>query len=151
MPVSLTGFENCRGEPFLVRAVRKMLGCQGEAISKVVDLSVFALDAGAKKVAGIKLQTGLIGPEFEFMLVYPDFGSKCELTCTFVEYKIVVIAIAVMQLGVLLCYALANAPKFAKIEGCECNRTQITCRYECRIDRGKAICMDAQKVIQYAT
>ena len=62
MLVSLSRHQDCRRKIGMMGAVWKMLRGERQAISEVIYSSVFSFDFGTKKITGLELQTGLIGP-----------------------------------------------------------------------------------------
>src|SRR6266567_1920981 len=129
----------------MVRRIWKALRFKAEGGAPSVCLTAFS-DASIKEVASIKLYARLIGYDFKHPSVrrivnFRRYGAV-------IEHKIVIVAVALLQLLVVVINARSDRGRFAEIEGCPLNLRQFAGRNRGFIGRSIAAGIDLQFVFE---
>src|SRR5713226_5113093 len=118
-----------------------MLGLQAEGSSAPIRPASFTLDAAVEVVASVELNARLVRENFEYAAAggFLDSRSQCGSRAIFVQDPVVIVALAELQLLVILFDASANCDSFSKIEWRSAHRAQFSGRNQPGIDGGVAV------------
>src|SRR2546423_15462528 len=127
-----------------------MLCLERDTVPEVIDRAAFPRDTAVEKVPRIKLQAGLGGGDLHRAATrwFDDVRSEYQRVrsrAATVQYPIVIVAVAVMNLGVLsLIYSLADCVRCPEIERRALHGRDLTRRNQRRVDWGGSISVDGE-------
>src|SRR5260370_42615333 len=118
-----------------------MLGLQAEGTTTPVRLASFTLDAAVEVVASVELNARLVRENFEHAAAggFLDSCSQGGSRAISGQDPVMVVALAELQLLVILFDASANCGSFSKIEWRSAHRAQFSGWNQPGIDGGVAV------------
>ena len=150
--VSLTWLQDGAGEVLLVRAVWVMLGLENKTAAINVWFAGFSLETAVEEVTTIELDSGFLGQDFHEApagrLMHRGGEGHLALFVALVEYEIVVVAEAELELLILL----ANVPAYCfgggEIKGSALDRAQFPGGDEALVHGREVICVEVELMVK---
>ena len=139
--VFFSGIEADGWECGLVGGIGPFLGFEGDGFSVFESVTAFAFSFSVEEIAAIELDTGLVGENFHHPSGgrFVDGGSELHSRSVSAQHPVVVVAIAVVQLQVVVVDALTDSGRLIEIEWRACHLKNLTSWNACVIDRNEEV------------
>ena len=147
--VFFSGIEADGWECGLVGCIGPFLGFEGDGFSVFESVAAFAFSFSVEEIAAIELDTGLVGENFHQPSGggFVDGGSELHSRSVSAQHPVVVVAIAVVQLQVVVVDALTDSGRLIEIEWRACHSHQFTGGDKQTVDRGDGVGADGEDVV----
>ena len=101
----------------MIRRIREVLRFEAQRAMAGIRNSPFPLDRAIQKVAGVKLDPGLIGQNLQHAPTARLIDFRClrKFAAAAIEYPIVIVAMAFFQLIVIIVNSCAHGGRLAEI------------------------------------